>query len=553
MTGHLEKNPAPYGGRDLERLARSPFDALIIGGGINGAGLARDLALRGHAVLLVDKGDFASGTSSASTKLIHGGLRYLENFDFRLVFEACRERAVLQRIAPHLVRPLPFFIPVYRDDPRPLWMVRAGLTLYDLLAMFRNPGRHRILPVSRALPQAPVLQPEGLTGVARYWDCRMDDARLVLENVLAAREAGATAENYLEATALHYRDGQVAGARLLDRESRRTVDVQARCVVNAAGPWLDRVRGLDGERGGLLRPTRGTHILVPRIGSCEEALYLTAGSDERMFFVIPWGELSLIGTTDIDFPEDPDRVTPTAEDIDYLLAECRRHLRGVAPGRGDVLAAFAGLRPLVAEESDSASQVSREHRIVVSSSGLVSVGGGKYTTYRAVAEELADLVEGRLGATRAPCRTARLPLPGAVGAEGRFGYARHWKMLRGQHGLSAEHLQALAELYGGRVQRLLELVEEDPALAEPVCAGSPLLRVQVVYGVREELARTPEDILRRRVPLALAAGRGLAELAGVCAELAHQLGADAGVCSAWQHDYRKRVELPGDLTQDKES
>jgi len=548
MTGLPERSAVPYGGRDLDRLARHPFEVLIIGGGINGAGLARDLALRGRSVLLVDKGDFASGTSSASTKLVHGGLRYLENFDFGLVFEACRERAVLQQIAPHLVRPLPFLIPVYRDDPRPLWMIRAGLTLYDLLAMFHNPGRHKILSASRALARAPVLQPEGLAGVARYWDCRMDDARLVLENILAAREAGAMTENYLEATILLYGDGRVSGARLLDRESQRTVEVQARCVVNAAGPWLDRVRGLDGAREALLRPTRGTHILVPRIGSCEEALYLTAGSDKRMFFVIPWGELSLIGTTDIDFPESPDRVAPTAEDIDYLLAECRRHLRGVAPGRGDVLAAFAGLRPLVAEESDSASKVSREHRIVVSPSGLVSVGGGKYTTYRAVAEELADLAEGRLGGGRNLCRTAQLPLPGAGAAEGSLGYSRHWKVLRGQHGLSAEALQRLTELYGTRTRRLLALLEDDPALAEPVCAGSSLLRVQVVYGVYEELARTPEDILRRRVPLALAAGRGLAELTAVCAELAQLLGADAGVSAAWQSDYRRRTDLPENLS-----
>jgi len=533
--------PAPWGARDLERLQERTFDVLIIGGGINGAGLARDLALRGLSVLLAEKGDFASGTSSASTKLVHGGLRYLENFDFALVFEACRERAVLRKIAPHLVEPQPFFIPVYKDDPRPLWMVRAGLLLYDLLAMFRNAGRHRILSAAQALLRAPVLQPEGLTGVARYWDCRMDDARLCLENVIAAREAGAVVENYLELEALNYRQGQIAGGRLRDLESGRTVEVAARCVVNATGPWLDRVRALDGAREGLLRPTRGTHILVPRIGRCDEALYLTAGSDERMFFVIPWGELSLVGTTDVDFADEPDRVAPTEEDIAYLLAECRRHLRDVTLTRDQVVAAFAGLRPLIAEEAASASKVSREHRVVVSPSGLISIGGGKYTTYRAVAEELAELVTKRLGSESRPCLTARLPLPGAEGAGKGFGHHRHWKMIRARDGLTPGQLEQLAGVYGTRVSRLLALLDGDPELAAPVCKGSALLRVQVVYGVVHELARTPEDILRRRTSLALQAGQGLEELKSVSEQVARLLRADPACCTRWQEDYRQRV------------
>jgi len=540
MATHDDIIP-PWGARDLDALGSRTFDVLIIGGGINGAGLARDLALRGVSVLLAEKGDFASGTSSASTKLVHGGLRYLENFDFSLVFEACRERAVLQRIAPHLVEPLPFFIPVYRDDPRPLWMVRAGLTLYDLLAMFRNPGRHRILGAEQALREAPVLQPSGLTGVARYWDCRMDDARLCLENIIAAREAGAVAENYLEVEALRYHQGGVAGAVLRDAESGRVVEVAARCVVNAAGPWLDRVRALDGEHEALLRPTRGTHILVPRIGRCNEALYLTAGSDERMFFVIPWGELSLIGTTDVDFDDEPDRVEPTEGDIDYLLAECRRHLRSVTLTRDQVVASFAGLRPLIAEETASASKVSREHRIVVSPRGLISIGGGKYTTYRAVAEELADLVVKRLGHAPRPCRTARLPLPGAEGAGGKFGHHRHWRLLRSQGGLPEKQLESLLRLYGTRATRLLALLRERPDMAAPVCDGSSLLRVQVVYSVGYEQARTPEDVLRRRTPLALGEGQGLAELKPVSDLMARMLRADQLSSERWQETYRIRV------------
>lgn len=539
MYAHSEPI-APFAARPLHQLTDQIFDTLVIGGGINGAGVARDLALRGLSVLLVEKGDYASGTSSTSTKLIHGGLRYLENFDFRLVFEACRERLVLQKIAPHLVQPLPFLIPVYREDPRPLWMIRAGLTLYDLLAMFRNPGRHKILKSDRARSIAPVLQPAGLTGVARYWDCRMDDARLCVENVISAREAGAVVENYLEVVSLQHDAGQVCGAELRDLESEQTVTVQARSVVNTTGPWLDRIRALDGEHRSLLRTTRGTHILVPRIGNCDEALYLTAGSDERLFFVIPWGELSLIGTTDIDFDDEADRVKPTEEDIDYLLRESHRHLKGTTLGRDDVVAAFAGLRPLIAADSESASKVSREHYIEISASGLISLGGGKYTTYRAVAEEISDLVVARLAKQAPKCQTAKQPLPGGEGAGRRFGHKQQWKLLRQVTGLSDEQQQRLLALYGTRTTELIEMIEQRPELAEPVCKGSELLRVQVEYGVRYEMARTPEDLLRRRTPLALAEGQGSRELAPVSEQMGKLLSADAGSMKRWQEDYCHR-------------
>ncbi|MBE0597804.1 MAG: FAD-dependent oxidoreductase, partial [Desulfuromonadales bacterium] len=251
--------------RELSRLAARRHDVLIIGGGINGAGLARDLALRGLAVVLVDQGDFASGTSSASTRLIHGGLRYLQHLDFRLVLESCRERAVLQRIAPHLVRPQSLLIPVYRDDPHSLLAIRAGLSLYDLLAWFRAPRRHRMLDAEAATSLEPALRPQGLRGAALYWDCRTDDARLCLENVLAAAGAGAQTVNYLAAVGMVKAGGKVVGARLRDQETGEEIDLEATVVVNATGPWLERICALDGDPTPKLRPTRGSHILVPRI------------------------------------------------------------------------------------------------------------------------------------------------------------------------------------------------------------------------------------------------------------------------------------------------
>jgi len=543
----MRRHPTPFSPvppRDLRQLTEQHHDVLIIGGGINGAGLARDLAMRGLRVALVEKGDFASGASSASTKLIHGGVRYLERFDFRLVFEACRERRILQAIAPHLVRPLPFFIPVYDDDPRSLLAIRAGMTLYDLLAAFRNTHPHSILSAEEAVAREPALRREGLQGVALYWDCRMDDARLCLENVLAARELGAETVNYLEVTELIKDAGRVRGARMVDRESDKELEVSAELVVNTTGPWLDRLCSLDGDVEKKLRPTRGTHILVPRLNRGEEALYLTAGRDDRLFFVIPWGELSLIGTTDIDDPGDPDKLTPVEADIEYLLAETARHLRGTAPKRSDVIASFVGLRPLVAEAAAPASRVSREHRLFESTSGLLSVGGGKYTTYRAVAAEAAERITGRLGRGGGHSLTHRIPLPG--GATGNFNayLQREMRRFSAEYGLPPAVLIGLLSLYGSRTERLLTLLREDPSLIRPVTDQSPLLAVQVAYATDFELARTPEDVLRRRTPLALQKGRGLSELEAVAEVMSRRLEVSAKCRRAWRNDYVMRYSTP---------
>ncbi|ALC18112.1 glycerol-3-phosphate dehydrogenase [Desulfuromonas soudanensis] len=539
----IHSPPSPHQ-RDPSRLTRQRFDALIIGGGINGAGIARDLALRGVRVALVEKEDFASGTSSASTKLVHGGLRYLERFDFRLVFESCRERRILQTIAPHLVRPLPFFIPVYKGDPRSLLTIRAGMTLYDLLALFRNTGRHTILSADETLRSEPALQGEGLVGAARYWDCRMDDARLCLENILAAAEAGAEVFNYMTLTSLLKRGGKVCGARLRDGIDGQEREVEATVIINATGPWLDRLCALDGDDAAKLRTTRGTHILVPRINCGDEALYLTAGRDDRLFFVIPWGELSLIGTTDVDDRRDPDNLTPTEDDIAYLLGEAKRHLRTPELKRDDIVSSFAGLRPLVAEEESKATRTSREHRLFTSASGLLSVGGGKYTTYRAVAEEVSSRVMELLGRPRGPSLTGSTPLPGGATGDFRRYLATQVPLWRSACDLPRERLEGLADLYGSRTPRLLAMADAEPDLLYPIVAGSPLLALQVAYAVDFEGARTPEDILRRRTPLALLPGRGLAELPAVAEIMASRLGIDRDRRQEWENSYRKRYLTP---------
>jgi glycerol-3-phosphate dehydrogenase len=523
--------------RDPLQLTRQRFDVLIIGGGINGAGIARDLALRGLTVALVDKGDFGGGASSASTKLIHGGLRYLERGDLRLVYESTRERHILQQIAPHLVRPLPILIPAYREDPRHLRTIQAGMLLYELLALGRNTKRHQILSSAQALGDYPLLRPEGLRGAARYWDCSMDDARLCLENILAARAAGAEVVNYLQVVGLLKQRGQLRGVRLCDLETGVDLEVEAQVVINAGGPWLDQLCVLDGEEDPKLRPSRGSHILLPRLPGQEEALYLTAREDRRLFFVIPWGELSLVGTTDIDHSGPADGVAATEEEIAYLLSETGRHLRIAPPSRDDVVASFAGLRPLLLA-GGSVTSASREHRIFVSASGLVSIGGGKYTTYRAVAAQVADLACARLGRGAGHSQTDRKPLPG--GATGPFAVfsAAMEQILLAEFELLPGQAAVLIGRYGSRLPELLASIRRQPALLRPVVPGSALLLAELAWAVEHELARTPEDILRRRTPLALQSGRGIAELPAVAHWLAEHL--QKPLNPLWQTDYLRR-------------
>jgi len=521
--------------RDIGEFGRQRHEVLIVGGGINGAGLARDLALRGIKTALVEKGDFSSGTSSTSTKLVHGGLRYLENFDLRLVFEACRERKTLQQIAPHLVRPLRFYLPVYKGDKRPLWMVRAGLFLYDLLAMFRNTHIHGMLSADRAVSHEPALKREGLKGVAVYWDCQMDDARLCLENVIAAAEAGATVANYLQLDGFTMCDGRITAAELVDRETGRKVQAEADLIINMTGPWMDQVRAMAGDQEPMLRTTRGAHILVPRVNRGDEAIYLSSQQDDRLFFVIPWGDLSLIGTTDTDTERPPEETVATEEDIDYLLEESARHLHGTALTRESVVASFAGLRPLVADTRDTASNVSREHRVFESSSGLISVGGGKYTTYRAVAEEVAELISKRLGIDMERSRTAKEPLPGGTISN----FAAEVTRLQSAYAASAELVARLVHRYGSRAEKLLEMSVADPGLLKPVVADSKLTRLEVQYAVQFEQARTPDDVLRRRTGLALEPGQGLSELEAVADQMQDLLGVDENIRQKWEKDYRE--------------
>jgi glycerol-3-phosphate dehydrogenase len=489
---------------DLEALAASPVDLLVIGAGITGAGIAREAAMRGIRTGLVDAGDFGCGTSSRSTRLIHGGLRYLEFGWLRLVFEASRERRILLRIAPHLVQPMPFLFPVHAKGRIGRGRLAAGLWLYDLLALFRNVHAHRTLSRRAVRKLEPRLRDKDLLGGAVYYDAYCDDARLVLANVRSAHRHGAAVASYARVTALEKAGGRLRGATVLDAIGGGRVTIHAHVTVNATGPWADVLRRLDEpDAKPLLRPTKGVHVTVPRrrLGNTG-AVTLTSPLDGRVMFLLPWDDVTVVGTTDTDFSEDPDQVAAAPEDVTYLLRSANALYPDARLALEDVIAVWAGLRPLLDDGgAGPTAAVPREHRIVESASGLVTIAGGKLTTYRAMATELVDVVAARLrelDGRRVPpsSGTDREPLPG--------GEVRDLELLvremvkESVPEAAARHLVAS---YGAEGVAVANLAAREPALAKPLLEGLPILVAEVVHQARREMALSVSDVLVRRLHL----------------------------------------------------
>ena len=484
-------------------MVETPVDVLIIGGGITGAGIARDAASRGFRTALIDKADFGAGTSSHSSRLIHGGIRYLEQGAFRLVFEASHERRVLLTIAPHLVRPLAFLFPVYRGGRIPAWKLRAGMWLYDLLSAFRNVRWHRWLRAKKVRRVEPGLRDRGLIGAALYYDAQTDDARLVIATVRGAMRAGALAANYVETTGLLKADGRIRAAVVRDALTGETATIRAQVVVNATGPWSDQLRRLDDPLApAILRLTKGAHVTVARRRLANEhAVTLFSPIDGRVMFVLPWGDLSYIGTTDTDADASPDALRVTPADVTYLLRSANAAFPDAHLAPNDVVSAWVGLRPLLREDHASPSQVSREHKVFESEHGLISIAGGKLTTYRVMARDVVDRVAARLHALdgrplppRAP--TDQLPLPG--------GESRDLDVLveaaraRGAAEGTARHLVAS---YGSEAAAVLNLVDRDRRLGESIIGGRPEIWAEVAYAVEREMAVRVQDVLVRRLHL----------------------------------------------------
>jgi glycerol-3-phosphate dehydrogenase len=482
--------------RTPEALAEGVFDLLVIGGGITGAGVALDAVLRGLSVALIDKGDVAGGTSSLSSKLVHGGLRYLEHGDFRLVYEALHERGRLLRNAPHLVHPLRFVLPFYDDARVPAWKFRIGLMLYDVLAGQGNIHRSRAISKPRLLQESPELSAAGLRGGAVYYDAQMDDARLCLEVLRTAALHGAIVANYVEAIAFEQDCVCVS-----DRHAEGDFLVRAKQIVNATGPWIDAVRRLAGDQGEpLLRPTKGVHLLAAGRG-LSAAFLLLHPADGRVFFVIPWLNKTLLGTTDTLCDESPDNLSVLPSDIEYLLAGFNHHFK-MPLSQSDIQGAFVGLRPLIRARPGDPSSLSREFQLHTSPSGLLTVAGGKYTTYRHMAEIVVDRVVRNLGLSRRS-RTHAFPLDGAPRQPWDAFFHTTKAILISQRHFSESTAEHLLSRYGRRAIEVADYVKRDPALGKRIVDEEPDLMAEFAYQRDHEMALNPADFLLRRTRLGL--------------------------------------------------
>jgi glycerol-3-phosphate dehydrogenase len=475
----------------LHRMAETPLDLLVIGGGITGCGIALDAASRGLSVALVEKDDFASGTSGRSSRLVHGGIRYVPNGDLALVHEALRERSTIRHLAPHLARPVPMYFPAKRFRDRLSWQL--GLTVYDTLAWGQNIRRHRVAPadeVARAIPGLGYAAPAVV-----YHECRTDDARLTLEIARTAHGFGALIANHAEVTAL-LGDGRIAGAVVADRMTGERLEVRAPLTVNAAGVWADRIQSLGTEAPNHLRPSKGVHVVF-RPGAVTTRVAVVVPSvtkDDRFVFGVPWEGRIYAGTTDTDYDGDLDDPAATDADIDYVV---QAMARAFPVTQADVVASWAGLRPLLASGGRSASDLSRRHAIYESPPGLLTITGGKLTTYRAMAEDLVDRAC-RMLDEPAPCRTTSIRLGLSRDLEETFDAAR---TEAGRLGLDPGPARRLVERYGDDWIEAVRLIAADRSLGEPVVDGFPVLRVELDLARTREMALTDDDVFARRTRL----------------------------------------------------
>jgi len=505
---------------NIERLAAEEFDLLVIGGGITGVAIVRDASLRGFHTALVEKNDFGSGTSSRSTRLIHGGIRYLEYGEFKLVFDASSERRLMRKIAPRLVRPLAFLYPLYRGQKPAPWKLRVGMVLYDALSLFRNVQRHRWLPPSEVEQREPLVAGRGLLSAARYYDAQVDDARLTLLTAKAAHLHGAVMANYARVVGLMKAGGRTIGAQVVDEINKREIEVRAKVVVNATGVWADNVLKMDEQaHQPIIRPTKGVHLVIPRARlSSLHAVVFSVPRDGRHIFLIPWGDFTLIGTTDTDYEGDRDAPATDLEDVEYLLEAVHHTFPGAQVQHDDVISTWAGLRPLVSAPGNP-SALSRQHVIVESPSGLITIAGGKLTIQRLMAEQVTDLVQKNLAKgwsihAGSDCRT-REPLEGAQIEPVR---------VSGVDGAVGGHL---VDTYGGDATWVLAYAEENPLLGDRIVPELSYIMAETLYAVQHEMALTLCDVLIRRTHVIYETEDGGIEQARTVAELiAPRLGWD---------------------------
>jgi glycerol-3-phosphate dehydrogenase len=551
-----------------ERLGGT-VDVLIIGGGINGAGIARDASRRGLKVAMLEMNDLASGTSSASSKLVHGGIRYLEQLEFSLVFESVSERRILLDIAPHLVNPLGFLFPVYKTSRRGLTTINAGMWLYEGLSLFRSPKRHRTLNPKDIAREEPALDISNVKGAPLYYDCSTDDARLTLESAVDASHTGAVISTWTKVTKLlRDKNQRVIGVEAQNVFTGEKKKVFGHAIINATGPWTDRTMSLGGseatQRAGVLRPTKGVHLVVKREKlPVNNAVVCFHPEDKRVLFAIPWGDHTYVGTTDTDYQGDPGKVRAEREDIDYLLEVSNHHFKEHQLTYDDVISTWAGLRPLVKPLGNEAdmdeSSVSREHQIIVGNDGLITIAGGKLTTYRKMSKEVVDTAVKLLrlsnqlpGHPLYDANTDREPLPGAQGwpaDDDHERVAEQVKEVGGEH-LPMESARLLANTYGMRGMDVARLVREDATLAERIDPDRPEIMAQVDFGVHEEFAATVVDVMERRTQLYYRSqDQGYASCEKVGRRMQQLLGWDDARTEDLINAYRARVDFAREWRQ----
>jgi glycerol-3-phosphate dehydrogenase len=524
----------------IEEIAGRHFEVVVIGGGITGAGVALDAASRGYSVALLERRDYAEGTSSRSSKMVHGGLRYLQNLDLGLVREALLERQLLVQLAPHLVYPTPFLVPAIRDERRQRGL-GIGLNMYDVMATTRvgrsrremrsskeadedyywSPDRHRTIDRDEVLETMPSLELRDPKSAYLFYDCQTDDVRLVLTVLGEAERFGATMLNGAEVTEVMLDgDGRATGVAFLEAESGERIEVEADNVVNATGVFADRIRPeeiLDEEDVPRISPSRGTHVLVDRADlSTGEAACIVPAGEGRAIFALPWYGRTLIGTTDNDFDGDIDRPRPAGDDVAYLL-DAVNEFFGVSLGERDLVGAYAGVRPLIATGDPKKSvDISRKAELYETSSGMLTITGGKLTTFRRMAKQTVDRLVEREG-REAACHTAEIPL----GMEARP------EDLEAPEGVGEEAIAQLAFRYGHAARNVLALVREDPKLAAPIVPGRPDLLAEAAIAARHEQARSVADVLLRRTRLGILAAPQLRD-AGPARAVATAIGGELG-------------------------
>ncbi|MBA3815402.1 MAG: glycerol-3-phosphate dehydrogenase [Parachlamydiaceae bacterium] len=489
---------------------QASYDLVVIGGGINGAAVARDAALRGLKVILLEKTDFGAGASTKTSKLAHGGLRYLEQYEFGLVKESLYERNLLLKNASHLVSPLKFTFPVYTHSARPLWQVNLGLYLYDFFSRDSELPNHCKLDTEQVVNNFPGIQSKGLVGGCCYYDAQMKDNRLVIENVLAAEMAGATILNYAKVIKLLWNQRKIEGVIFRYDKSGNEINIKSELVVNATGAWSNEITDLEsGVEHARVAPTKGVHLVVPKM--FPTGLILRAPQDGRIFFVLPWEGYSLIGATDTFF-NDPEATEVDKADVTYLLEAFHHHFPHFNIGAEAIISTFVGLRPLVANHhSKKPSLISRDHAIQFSKGGLITVLGGKFTTHRKMAEEVVDRIISHMDPLRVfkHCRTHELPLPGAIISD--YNLEKELEEV----GLQKIQVDHLMQNYGQLAKKILEIIKINPLEMQPICSEHPHILAELTYAIKFEHVKRMDDWLYRRTSIAYGSCQGKNNLEAV--------------------------------------